>query len=485
MAQTIHPGVLGAVILTVLFGLPGVGSTQNPKPAPSEPQYKGKPSSHWIKRLADKDPIVRREAMLAVTALGADAVAALPAVLRGLDDDDTIVREHSLEALAAIGPPAKDAVPVLTRALADKDTVYRDKAIRALDAIGVVDDTIVIAVANIMVDSNRKGRGSTTEVYKFLTRRGPAAKAAIPILKEGLKGPGQQVQAIFTLGYLGADATPVLMELWKSKESNTRSAVLESFRTLGSHAKSAIPDLKKAAVTDKDPDATLAIYLLGAIGVDALPALMDLMKEADLNHAREATNKIGLMGPRAKDAIPSLTEALKKRGVAEAASNALAEIGPAAVPSLVESLKDRSSRPHALRALNRLGPKAKDAIPALTELLKDDTWWQLASSTLHNIGTDAIPALIKAAEDFENERAASLLWDMGRKNPAAAKLMVPDLIKMLKNPEAQLRQRAASTLGQIGISASQAETALAEAEKDPSPGVRRAATEALKNITPR
>ena len=101
---------------------------------------------------------------------------------------------------------------------------------------------------------------------------------------------------------------------------------------------------------------------------------------------------------------------------------------------------------------------------------------------MHNIGPDAIPALLKAAGDPDNDRAAPILGSMGRQKPETAKVIVPGLVELLKDPDGQLRQRAAATLGQIGAGARPAVPALEEALKDGNAGVRRSAADALKNI---
>jgi HEAT repeat protein len=492
MTQTIRPRPPAktparvAFALAALLGLAGTGVAQDPEPppAPAEAHYKGKPTAHWVKRLQEKDPAARREAMQALAAIGPDAATAAPAILRGLDDDDTAVREGALDALAGIGPAAKAAVPTLVRALADKDVQYRDKAIKALDAIGASDVAIVTALAGALIDPDPRRRSGTAALS--LQRRGPAAKAAVPVLKKALAGTdsGQRVMVVHVLRYLGPDAAPVLIALWKDRDPNVRSEVFNSLYAMGPQAGAAIPALA-AAVRDRDA-APHAIRALGSIGPDALPTLTEILKGGDPRDAVDAATAIGGMGPRAKDAVPALVEALKNRVTAATAGHALTDVGPAAVPALVDALKDKACRPHAFDALIRMGPRAKDAVPALIEVLKaDDMWWQTAASALQHIGPDAIPALLKAAADPDNERAAPILWSMGRQKPETTKAVVRGLVEMLKNPEEQLRQRAAATLGQIGEGARPAAPALEEALKDPNAGVRRAAADALKNIAPK
>jgi HEAT repeat protein len=349
-SRPLTPSVARAtIVLASLLGLAGIGSAQEPKPlpAPAEAHYKGKPTAHWVKRLQEKDPAARREALQALATIGPDAAAAGPAVLRALDDDDTAVREAALDALAGIGPAAKDAVPMLVRALADKDIHYRDRAIRALDAIGAGDDTIVVALAGALIDPNPRRR-SVAAVHS-LQRLGPAAKAAVPVLKKALAATdsGQRIQVAHLLRYLGPDAAPVLMGLWKDSDPNVRREAYESLSAMGPHAKAVIPALTKA-VRDRD-SALQAIRVLGAIGPDGLPTLTEILKGADREAAVHAANALGRMRAGAEDAIPALAEALKNRVVAGAAGDALRDIGPTAVPALIEAIKDKTALTRSTR----------------------------------------------------------------------------------------------------------------------------------------
>src|SRR5260370_16332007 len=81
---------------------------------------------------------------------------------------------------------------------------------------------------------------------------------------------------------------------------------------------------------------------------------------------------VGKWGP---GAVPLIRHAIHDEDVKvrEAAIRALVAMGEEAVPSLTETLGDRSAtnRMEAVYALAVLGPKAKGALPALLELLKD------------------------------------------------------------------------------------------------------------------
>ncbi len=118
---------------------------------------------HLLTALDDSDPVVRREALVAMTTIGSPVPAAkalAPIVARRLKDSDVLVRSSAASVLFACGPQAKEAVPALIAALDDDETQVRKEAAWALFAIG------------------------------------PSAKAAIPALKEAANDQDKQVRTI-------------------------------------------------------------------------------------------------------------------------------------------------------------------------------------------------------------------------------------------------------------------------------------------------
>ena len=131
----------------------------------------------------------------------------------------------------------------------------------------------------------------------------------------------------------------------------------------------------------------------------------------------------------------------------------LGEIGPeakAAVPALTELLKDNSTSMQEIlaEALGKIGPNAKDVVPAITELLQDKAYAVRASAAraLGRMGPaakDAVPALTQLLQDKEKWQiilpaAATALGDIG----PAAKDAVPALTQLLKYQDEQMRKSA-------------------------------------------
>jgi HEAT repeat protein len=112
-------------------------------------------------------------------------------------------------------------------------------------------------------------------------------------------------------------------------------------------------------------------------------------------------------------------------------------------------------RRNAAAALGRIGPAAKDAVPELVKLLNDpDTGVRWA----------AVIAL-------------------GSVEPGA-KDAAPELVRLLKDPDGYVRRAAASALQGIGPAAKDAVPELVKLLRDPDGGVRGPAVEVLGSIGP-
>jgi len=122
----------------------------------------------------------------------------------------------------------------------------------------------------------------------------------------------------------------------------------------------------------------------------------------------------------------------------------------------IEMLKDRenpSQRYAAVEAIIRMGPAAKDATPALIEMIRE----------IRNVDKRLLFACDKA------------LLGMGKE-------IVPDMVALLKDDNWEMRRGAAVTLGRLGSEAKEAVPALTKALNDTNAAVRVKAEEALKKI---
>jgi len=148
---------------------------------------------------------------------------------------------------------------------------------------------------------------------------------------------------------------------------------------------------------------------------------------------------------------------------------------------LIQQLQndDVQVRMRAAGALGNLGPRAKQAIPALANVLQDSNEdhnvHSRAVQALTGMGPEALPALIKALQDGKTivrRFAAGALVGMG---PEA----VPALIAALEDEDRNVRVISVQSLGRIGPQAKDAVEPLRRTIQDEHYSVATSATRAL------
>ena len=165
----------------------------------------------------------------------------------------------------------------------------------------------------------------------------------------------------------------------------------------------------------------------------------------------------------------------------------LMQIGMPALPGLTGALKHRDHRiaEGAAIVLGMIGPEAKEAAPALKELLRSESAPQglrkyKVAAALGKIGE--IDFLIRALRGEEpGVSAFHASHGIRGAGPAAAKA-IPTLVEMINSDEAPEQSFAADALGAIGEAAHEAIPRLKKLAKSKHNFVRRAAGEALLEI---
>ncbi|MEP6573807.1 MAG: HEAT repeat domain-containing protein [Gemmatimonadota bacterium] len=124
---------ISALALTVAVA--GSAHAQATHVKSSEPSFDGRSLSLWIKDLKAAAPVTRNAAAYAISSMGPDAKAAVPALIDALSDDEATVRFPVAVALREIGPSAAAAVPALEKALDDRNDDVAFMAKKALQKI--------------------------------------------------------------------------------------------------------------------------------------------------------------------------------------------------------------------------------------------------------------------------------------------------------------------------------------------------------------
>ena len=277
----------------------------------------------------------------------------------------------------------------------------------------------------------------------------------------------------------------------------------------------------------------------------AVPGLIAILKDRDVpwHTRRQMANMLGRFGKTATEAVPVLIELLDEDPTLEHApriwaTKALSLFGPearAAAPKLMALLKDSklpvAERQGALEALAHIGGAHPRAIPALVETLNlppaqqtatakadTDTLRELAVESIALVGKDAaiaVPVLLRFLNDAREPMRRKTVTALGRIGPAAqlaipwlveslafdespavrdaaetalaeiGKPAVPALVHLLDDQEAELRRRAAGSLGQMKAQAKSAVPQIEARLKDADPEVRYTAARSLWQITGR
>jgi len=262
----------------------------------------------------------------------------------------------------------------------------------------------------------------------------------------------------------------------KEKGSGVRAQAALALAELGPAAREAEAALAQA-LRDPDPDVRVAAVLaLGAIvpdGKAAVDGLARALTDEDWFVRLNSAQALQKFGPKAASAAPALVQAVKPNDMIKdfrpvrcgAAMVALSRVDPAAkelesacrmvVGKLLEDERQGSfgARATGARLLGECGAAALPAAPALVRLLKDPDG---------DVRVAAAEALLKIAP--ENDAPLAVLADA------------------LKNPDLLVRLRAADALGGRGARARVALPALRAAVQDAEPEVRQAAQDALKKI---
>jgi HEAT repeat protein len=458
----------------------------SPRPEVEPAYYKGKPTSFWIKKLGDEEAAVRREAVMALGAIGPEAEAAVPGLLRALDDDDTGVRQEAMTTLGHIGPAARAAIPALLRALRDKDAQYQSLAVDALGGIGPEDEAVIPTLVKMLLEDDREMmRWRAAWALKTI---GSKARSALPELTRGLQSQDDDLRnaAATVVGAIGPEALPQLLTVARDPKLTIRLTVYDALRNMGPKARDAFPVLAEVLKSDSDPEMrNRTVWLLADIGLDSLPVLIQALQNRD-PEVRGAVVKVITQlgpGPKTRAALGPLLDLFKDDFVGDRAAVCVAGFGSEAVGPVLEILKNKNSPTKALSssklALLRLGANAREAVPSLVEMLKlRDIRRDIAVEVLPSIGPDAVPALVKAVQDKDNEYAAPTLARLG----ANALPAVPEVQALLKDPDPRLRVRAVRILGWLSPEVVDALSVLREAIQDSDENVRETAKQMVARL---
>lgn len=290
-------------------------------------------------------------------------------------------------------------------------------------------------------------------LFVGITPTGASAETErlIQELKNGNAGArARAAEALGALGPKAKDAVPALVEAMMDKDAHVRRRAGNALGFIRSSPEVTAPALIKAL---KDPDegqmgeasvAQIAAFALGRFGADAapaIPALMETMKSGHADTRRASIHALGSLGKQNAKVVKAIVGVLKND-------------------------PDFSLRAAAARSVGKIGPNAKDAIPALWEMLRLPIEVEIPG------GQDSVTAA--------RCESALALGDMA----AAAKELVPEMAKMIpdKTVPISVRRCIVQALGKIGPDAKEGVPALVGALKADGGGMQDPAIKSLAKI---
>jgi HEAT repeat protein len=240
------------------------------------------------------------------------------------------------------------------------------------------------------------------------------------------------VSVLVSCGEIVTEASDRLPQLIEALgQRNNRQGAAIALTKIG---KSAVPDLRKALVSEVADVRIWSAYTLGQIGPDASSAVVDLL--ASLDNSDESLRA-------------TTAEALGKIGDSSAAER------------LVQALQDKNVivRQRVILALGKIGSGAVSALPQLIELLSDPDVRIQTRHALIQIGLPAVKGLTESLdEDSIRFDIAMVLRDIdslaakktGVGSPSLADLRSLRLAMNDSTRELQERSTAANSLATLG-----------------------------------
>jgi HEAT repeat protein len=178
---------------------------------------------------------------------------------------------------------------------------------------------------------------------------------------------------------------------------------------------------------------------------DEIEIQIDLLNDPDWVVRREAVITLGEMGD--ERCVEPLARGLRDGDwqVREVAIEAMGQVGSPAVETLLKLLRDWDVRKYAILSLGKI--RDERVLDPLMQQLRNDEFKDDAINALVELGEPAVPKLIAALKDRDENVRKSAVLALGRiKNNEA----IEPLIQMLGDKDWFTRLTAAAALESIG-----------------------------------
>jgi HEAT repeat protein len=302
------------------------------------PLYQGKTIEGWAAQLLAPGADVREQATSVFRGLGSNAV---PGLIKLLESHDPIWRKqlwgwalrlppryrpgllrHSrvpreaeihreaAMALTIIGPNAKAAVPALGRALLSKE---RENCWCFADALGAMGPEALAALTHALANSDPDIRAAA---IFGLGKLGPAAEPAVSPLLQCLKDENANVRdrAVQALTGIGPPAVPELIQAIEHEKGQVRQGAAKALMNAFVQRRLIEPALLGMLQDEEPASRQQAIATLAAIHAREEPVILAIaacLKDPVPEVRVAAAKGLAEMSRKAQPAVPALIEALK------------------------------------------------------------------------------------------------------------------------------------------------------------------------------
>ena len=315
-----------------------------------------------------------------------------------------------------------------------------------------------------------------------------------------LRDPAPKARACAArqLGYLGPEAQealPHLLKLVREEENaDVRGNVSEALWGVGPGSGL---DVDELLASIKSPDVEVRFYSAFALGYyrphparekETAGALAAAAGDEDGGVRRMAVRGLARLGPAARDAVPALVDMLldEKGELRHLAALALGNVGPeaeGAAPALLRVVYTTQDFMLYTSAAIALGRIGPAVLPQLAHDLKTDRVLR-ALDVLGHLNADGARPLVVEALRNKDRGVRRKAVNLIWVNGLGSESAVPLLVKELKGGDKDLRWEAAVALGATGRAAEAAVPDLTAALDDEDRLVRCHAAEALGKIGP-
>jgi HEAT repeat protein len=444
--------------------------------------------------MKEKDGQVRLAVLDTVTASGADAAAAVPALVHTLRTDYGGQRQEeshqdyrSAVALAAIGKPAVEGLSGL---LKERKESVRAEVVMALGRIGPDAEAAVPDLVPLLGDRSERIR---REASRALGRIGPAA--VTPLLAASAREePIVCARAVEGLGYLAVPDDRVVQSVLKCAR-HTAPEVREA--AIVALARFRLPDeallpVVEPGVGDEAERVRLAVVDVlaerRALLTRLAPKLEGLLTARDEGTARHAAFLLSRTGP---EAAPRLLGALRHdTSRIEPIAEALAQIGRPAATLLSQAVGDPDPRVRrgAALALGRIRPVVPGTASKLTAGLSDPDGdvraaFLTAIGSLGSRAGEAVPAVRGLLNDRSPENRMLALEFLARATPRDDRLLT-DIAPLLKDADPRVERRTIDVIRTLGPRGFKAMPEIVGKLDSQNPDVRLAAVEFVESHGP-